>query len=427
MAKTAQFWVPPVVGLLVGLALAAIALTLDQVLTWPADPPPPLFSGSASTAASLLSAIAGAGTSLLTLIFTIITVVIQLATGQYSARALRTLYTDRPSHFTIGVFVATITYSLVVLLRVSDSGDPLGVTMMLAVLLAILSVVTFAIFAHHIAHLVRVGSLVATIAADTRRVIEEQMPLPVKQGSRESESGDDRPEPGSGRSIQASESGVVVRLDEQALLEAALSAEAVIEVVPALGDFVPEGATLFRVWGSGLEDEDLRRTVGLDVERRLERDPAWGLRILVDTCLRALSPSVNDPTTAVQALDRIHELLRMLATREMPQREWRDANGAVRLLVRTREWEDFVTLAIDEVRRSGAQHLQVLRRLRALLLDVAEVAPAARRPPLGRRLELVDAMAAQLDTIMDRQLGGQADSQGLGGPVTNARPGSAPR
>lgn len=416
MAKTAQFWIPPVVGLVVALALAALALTLDEVIVWPNDPPPPLFSGSSSTATSLLSAIAGAGTSLLTLIFTIITVVIQLATGQYSARALRTLYTDRPSHFTIGIFVATVSYSLVVLLRVSDSGDPLGVTMLVAVVLAILSVVTFAIFAHHVAHLVRVGSLVSTIAADTRRVIEEQLPALTHHGAEQSEPGVERPEAGLALGVAASKSGVLIRLDEEALVQAAATADAILEVVPALGDFVAEGATLFRVWGSGLDDEELRHAAGLDVERRLERDPAWGLRILVDTCLRALSPSVNDPTTAVQALDRIYELLRLLTVREMPQSRWTDTQGEVRLFVRARRWEDFVALGIDEVRRAGGQHLQILRRLRALLLDLIEVSPTARQPPLQQRLELVDAMAGQLDTVQDRELAGQVDPQGLGGP-----------
>lgn len=415
MVKTARFWIPPVVGVLVASVLAAVALTIDEVLVWPTDPMPPLFSGSASTARSLLATIAGVGTSLLTLVFTIVTVVIQLATGQYSARALRTLYTDRPSHFTVGIFVTTISYALIVLLRVDSGADPLGVTVMLAVLLAVLSVVTFAIFAHHVAHLIRVGSLVATIAGDTRRVIDQQMPHPVCDASERSGPSSDRPDPRSGRSIPMQESGVLVDMDEPALVQAAQRADAVIEVVPAVGDFVPEGAALFRVWGEDVDHDEFHRSVVVDVERRLEGDAGWGLRILVDTCLRALSPSVNDPTTAVQALDRIHEQLRVLATRELVKNEWRGPEGELRLLVRTRDWEQYVALGVDEVRRAGAQHLQVLRRLRALLLDVQVVAPADRQPPLERRLTMVEAMVQQLDSAEDRDLAMAPDTQGLGG------------
>lgn len=276
MVKTARFWVPPVVGLIAALMLAAAALSIDQALRWPSDPPPPLFSGSASTARSLLAAIAGAGTSLLTFVFTILTVVIQLATGQYSARALRTLYTDRPSHFTIGIFVATISYSLVVLLRVSDTSDPLGVTVLLAVVLAIASVVTFAIFAHHVAHLIRVGSLAATVAADTRRVIDRRLPHAVGRSGASSEEGP--PDAESARSIRAFEAGVLVDVDEQALVRAGENADVTVEVAPAVGDFVVEGAIILRVWGSGTEEE-LRGFLRFDVERRLETDPRLGAEV----------------------------------------------------------------------------------------------------------------------------------------------------
>lgn len=320
-------------------------------------------------------------TSLLALVFTIITVIIQLATGQYSARALRTLYMDRPTHFTIGIFVTTITYSLMVLPSVSSENDPLGVTVMVAVLLAVLSVVTFAIFAHHVAHLIRVGSLTATMAGDTRSVIDREMPHPV---SRETEaptaSGPPKERPS--RSVYTTTSGSLVDVDEAALLRAAQVMDGVIEVVPVIGDYLPDGATLFRIWGSDTSHDALRQSVTLDVERTLNRDVAWGLRLLVDVCVRALSPGINDPTTAVQSLDRIHDLLRLLATRAMPKTQWFDPEGELRVLMHSPNWEDFVALGTDEVRQAGAQQLQVVRRLRALLLDVRDVAPPGRRPPL---------------------------------------------
>jgi len=413
MVGTTRFWVAPVAGVLAACLLVAAALTIDGAVGWSEQPPPPLFSGSAGSARSLLSSIAGAGTSLLTLVFTIITVVIQLATGQYSARVLRTLYTDRPSHITIGVFVMTISYSLITLLRVSDSGDPLGVTVMVAVVLAVLAVVTFAVFAHHVAHLVRVGSLVAIVAADTRRVIDAQMSDPIGDGGQDLDAGQDRPDLGSSTPVVARKSGVLVEVDSPSLLDVAQSADVVVELAPAVGDFVPEGAVLFRVFGKGVNEAELFRCVEFGDERRLDGDVAWGLRILVDICLRALSPSVNDPTTAVQAIDRIHEQLRVLGQREMPASEWHDARGELRLVVRSRGWEEYVELSLDEVRRAGSQHVQVLRRLRALLLDVSDAVPPARRQPLDRRLQLVDIMMREFD---DRDVRVEADAQGIGGP-----------
>lgn len=418
--RTVRFWVAPVVGLIVAIVLATTSLIIDSALTWPTAPPPPLLAGSASTAGSLFSAIAGAVTSLLALVFTIITVVIQLATGQYSARALRTLYMDRPTHFTIGIFVTTITYSLMVLPSVKSEGDPLGVTVMLAVLLAVLSVVTFAIFAHHVAHLIRVGSLTAAMAGDTRSVIDREMPHPVSHET-EAPAAPGPPKERPSQSVCTTTSGSLVDVDEEALLRAAQTIDGVIEVVPAIGDYLPEGATLFRIWGPDTSHDVLRQSVTLDVERTVDRDVAWGLRLLVDVCVRALSPGINDPTTAVQSLDRIHDLLRLLSTRAMPKTQWFDPEGELRVLTHSPNWEDFVALATDEVRQAGAQQLQVMRRLRALLLDIRDVAPSGRRPPLDRRLAVLDATIERtFEDEDDRRLAAQPDVQGIGGGFPTA-------
>ncbi|MEJ5913665.1 DUF2254 domain-containing protein [Pseudokineococcus sp. 1T1Z-3] len=413
--RTARFWVPPVLGLAAAVVLLAVSLTVDSRLTWPAEPPPPLFGGSASTASTLLSAIAGAVTSLLALVFTIITVVIQLATGQYSARALRTLYTDRPSHFTIGTFVATVSYSLLLLPSVRATADPLGFSVLLAVVLAVLSVVTFAVFSHHVAHLVRVGSLTRTLAAETRRTIDDEMPHPVAQEQEQEDAAPRRPDPGSRRTVPTPRAGSLVAVDHAALVRVAEKADAVVEVLPAVGDYVPDGSPLLHVWGPQFPPRALRRAVTVDVERQVDRDVAYGLRLLTDVGLRALSPAVNDPTTAVQALDRVHDVLRLLATRAMPAQQRRDSTGAVRVLMQPSRWEDLVSLAVDEVRQAGAGQVQVLRRLRALLLDVRESAPAHRRGPLDERLALLDDAAQQLSTSADRRVAAQPDVQGLGG------------
>jgi uncharacterized membrane protein len=155
---------------------------------------------------------------------------------------------------------------------------------------------------------------------------------------------------------------------------------------------VYEGSTLFRLddRDSPIEDARLSRLVQTGSERTFEQDPQFGFRLLVDMANAALSPAVNDPTTAVQALDELEELLRMLAPRRIRPAS-RDAAGAARLYYASGSWEDYVALACNEPRHCGADQPQVARRMRAMLADLLEVVPAPRRPALERQLELLDS------------------------------------
>jgi uncharacterized membrane protein len=185
--------------------------------------------------------------------------------------------------------------------------------------------------------------------------------------------------------------GVVTTVDEHGLLELAKKHDLVIEVVPAVGDFVPRRAPLMRTTGrNDIDPDELREYVVLDEERMPGEDAMFGFRQLVDIAVRALSPGINDPTTAVQALDQIHDLLRSLATRRLPSPWLRDDDGRVRVVLRPADWDAFVHLAFDEVRRYGRSSAHVMRRLRAIIDDLATVSPPARRLALRRQRELLD-------------------------------------
>ena len=147
----------------------------------------------------------------------------------------------------------------------------------------------------------------------------------------------------------------------------------------------------------------------------MTQDPAFGFRQLVDIGQKALSPAVNDPTTAVQAIDLMHDLLRKLATRPFPRGQRCDENGDLRLMFPVMTWEAYVHLACDELRHYGAESLQVMRRLRAMLEDIRAVAPEDRRPVLETQLQLLAAATKRSwPDIEDRRLGLVGDPQGLG-------------
>jgi uncharacterized membrane protein len=215
--------------------------------------------------------------------------------------------------------------------------------------------------------------------------------------------------------------GVVTSVDDGRLTELARDAHAIFQVVPMVGDFVPNGAPLLRVWLRGTApDHDslasqLEAAVQVGPERTMTQDAAFGFRQLVDIAERALSPGVNDPTTAVQAIDELHDLLRRLATRAIPSPVRVDEEGSLLFLLPRPSWGEYVALAVDEIRQYGSGSIQVARRLRYLLLDLEGVAPAPRREPIARQLRLLDAgLATDFALQEDRQAASQPSPSGQG-------------
>jgi uncharacterized membrane protein len=216
--------------------------------------------------------------------------------------------------------------------------------------------------------------------------------------------------------------GIVLAYDATGLVAEAQRAGARLELVPSIGDCVPRGAPLFRVFelGAAADDRRLLDSVALGPERSLEHDPTSALRILVDVAIKALSPAVNDPTSAIMALDQLHELLRFVAVRQLDVGSHRDTHGALRLSVEGPNWEDYVSLAVDEIRQYGASSIQVARRLRAMLGDLLEVAPENRRRTLREELTLLERMVERtFSDVEDRKRASVADQQGLGSSLAD--------
>ena len=153
------------------------------------------------------------------------------------------------------------------------------------------------------------------------------------------------------------------------LLEESQKANAVVQLIPVVGDFVGKDEPLFALYGnvSELDENILASSIDFGVERTLDQDPTFAFRIILDIALKALSPAINDPTTAVLAIDQLHRLLRSVGKRNLRTDNITDESGKLRVIFRTPNWEDFVNLACTELRRYGADSIQVVRRLRAMI------------------------------------------------------------
>ena len=193
-----------------------------------------------------------------------------------------------------------------------------------------------------------------------------------------------------------------------------------IEFIPQVGDFVAADEPLFRLYGgaAGIDDRDLRASVAFGSERTLEQDPTFAFRILVDIAIKALSPAINDPTTAVLAIDQLHRLLRHVGLKHVAARRSGTKAGELRVIFRTPNWEDFVHLACTEIRHFGAGSIQIMRRMRSMLENLMLTLPPHRHPELRKQLELLDRrIEGQYAFAEDRALARIADPQGLGGSV----------
>jgi uncharacterized membrane protein len=186
-----------------------------------------------------------------------------------------------------------------------------------------------------------------------------------------------------------------------------------------IGDTAVEGKPLLRVFGSKelISEQALRQTIELGDERTFKQDPKYALRLLVDIAIKALSPAVNDPTTAVQALDQIEDLLLRLAWKRLEIGATRDSSGALRLVIPYPKWEDFVILAFDEIRFCGATSVQVMRRMQALISDLISALPDERQWAVKHFQERLDStIARSFADAEEKREASMQDRQGLGLP-----------
>ena len=413
---SSSLWFVPILCVLAGVALSFGTIALDRTLGGSFIPRS--LGGDPNAALAVLTTVAASMVTLTGLVLTITMVVVQLAMGQFTPRVLRTILRDRPSQLAIGVFVATFAHAMLVMREVKApaSGDQdgyvPGLAIVVAFVLILVSVMVLVGYVHHIGQSLRVASIIESVGEDTRKLLDKTYPQePVDEPDDELPSGSPT------RVIEARESGVLYRVGEEELVERATEADAVIALRVRVGDFVPAGAPLVDVYGGDgrLDDRKVMATFAFGKERTLDQDVAYGLRLLVDVAVRSLSSAMGDPTTALQALDRLHDCLRQLAIRPFPSGRHFDESGRLRLVLPTVSWDGYVQLALDELRHAAPASVQVTRRMRAMLDDLLEAAPGERRPPLERQVTLLERMVERsFDEGEERETALRPDAQGIG-------------
>ena len=406
-----SLWFVPVVCVLAGVLVSIGTIAVDRASGF--ELIPRSFTGGPDAAMGILTTIAVSMVSLATLVLTITMVVVQLAMGQFSPRIVQTFLRDKPSQLAIGLFVATFAHTMLAMREVQFDGDGQvpGIAIAVGYVLVLTSIVMLVVYVHHIGRSLRVSALIELVGDDTRRLLEQVYPE-VRAGDPDE------------HEIVAPRSGVLTAVDRRRLVDIATPADCTLHVVPAVGGFVPAGAPLIRIEGNphDLDRKGALAALQSGLERNLDEDVAYGFRMLVDMGERSLSESAFlDPTTAVQCIDRLHDGLRQLANRVLPDGRFYDAKGHLRLTVPAMSWDAYVHLAFDEIRLAGADSPQVSRRLVAALDDLLEVAPVERRPVLADQLRLLTA--AVQDSARDgadREMAIQPDGQGIGVAVNGA-------
>ena len=377
-----SLWFVPVLCVLAGAAISFSTITLDRLFDYKAIPAS--IVGHPEAAISILSTVAASMVSLTALVLTITMVVVQLAMGQFSPRIVQRILRDKPSQLAIGLFVATFVHAILTLREVTSNGDGTGhvpgIAVLAAFLLVIASIAVLVIYVQHLAQALRVSALIELVANDTRSLVDRIYPDKNAPDSRSERK----------HIVSTPDPGVIAAIGYDELVAEAVRADCLLELIPAVGDFVPAQAPLFRVHGEthNLDEDKVRHALVLKLERTLDQDVAYGIRMLVDIAERSLAESpFQDPTTAVQAIDRLHDILRQLAGRTFPDGRHLDEAGRMRLRVPERSWDDYLQLATEEIILVGAASPPVVRHLQAALTDLRSIAPPERRAAIDQQLE----------------------------------------
>lgn len=379
------FWLVPALCVCASVALGLGLVALDGQLS--STHGAFLYPGPPAGARSFLSSIVTAMISFTGLVFSITILVLQLTSGQFSPRVIRMFLRDRTIRVTLGVFVATFVYAMVVQRAVRGTGgDNAGVpriAVTVAFVFVLASVGLFIAYINHVANMVRVVSIIATIAAESRVLLDARYPIDATLDVAATAL------PTEVRSVAAPAAGVLVSVNVPALSQLADEAGCVIVLALRVGDFVPAGGALLalHVGGRPPLDELAARAldeVALDTERTMEQDLAFGFRQLVDIAERALSPAVNDPTTACQVIDALHDLLRRLATRHLPSGRYTGGDGQLLLVMPRYGFTEFLTLAVTEIWRYGSDAAQVPERMKIMLADLSAAALPEHQETLTR-------------------------------------------
>jgi uncharacterized membrane protein len=383
-----NFWFMPslIVVLSIFLAIALIEADSAGSDRWLAQWPR-LFGAGAEGARGMMSTIAGSMMSVVGVTFSMILVVLALASSQYTSRILRNFMRSRVTQVVLGIFAGIFTYCLIVL-RSIRGGDEGAFVPSLAVffgfVMALGGVGTLMFFIHHIASSIQASSIIASVAQETMESIDRLFPERLGQGPGEDDD-DQRRHPLSEhnwRTVPARQSGYIQSVDNAALLRLASDRKAILRMERGIGEFVVQDTMLASL---ALEDPPDRETIAalqatfsISRHRTVDEDVAFGIRQIVDVALKALSPGINDTTTAVMCVDYLTAILARIAPREIPS-SYRYEEGELRVIAKGPRFESLLADSFDQIRSNAEGDVAIMLRMLGALQTIAGLTASPHR------------------------------------------------
>jgi uncharacterized membrane protein len=394
-----NLWIIPALFAVAGCLGALGMVSVDKSLAdneW--------FQYDAGTATSILSALLSATITFTGFVFTMLLLVPQFSGSQLSARVLHLIYRDPKQKLIFGLLLGTMIYVFTLMIRMRGGFIP-GLSLWFAGILVFSSILIFLGFVSYFVQHLRPATAAASVAQMGRKVIDnlyhqrftdmsssnavinlDQLGQPVQVVRR------------------SGKGGVILAVSNEGLLQIAKRHDCLIVVRHAVGDYIAAGEVLADIYGA--VERDLGRAVNqliaLGTERTFEQDPLFSLRILVDISAKALSPAINDPTTAVNVIDHIEDLLMLLAQRDLAIGHLRDRQNHLRVVLPSWAWEEFLLLAVTEIRLYSGSSIQVIRRLGTMLKVLADAVPAA-------YVASIDTELLKLEQTIERNFPDEAD------------------
>jgi uncharacterized membrane protein len=399
-ALRTNLWLIPVVQTLAAIALFVVTLSVDRAafhheISLPAW----VISGSPDAAREILSSLAAAIITVVGVVFSIMMVVLTLASTQFGPRMLRTFIRDRGTQLTLGTFVATFFYAMLTLISIGATFVPhLSVTMALVLTAIDLGILIY--FIHHTATAIQLPAVIASIASDLAAAIKDEAPALGDTPSQNGADADtlrarlDR----DGRVVTAAASGYLRFVRHATLVRIAAESDAVIRLHHRPGHFLTQGHPMATVWPpevAGTIEARLNNVHLTGPMRTLSQDIAFGIDQLVEIAIRALSPAVNDTFTALTCIDWLGDSLCKIAVNWCPEAYHRDVMGEIRLITVPVSYERLVQRSFEKVRQAaGGMPAVLIRQLEALLVVMA-VAPSGRSQVLLDQAAMIQRVNLQ--------------------------------
>mgnify|MGYP001039851915 CR=1 FL=1 len=408
------YWFVPLVIFIASVALATGSILLDRALEEQVQLPTWLYPAGADEARALLSTIAGSMIGLAGVTFSITMVTLSLASSQFGSRLLRTFMRDIGNQVVLGTFIGTFVYAILVLQTITGVEERVfvpKVSLTIAMLLAVLSLAVLIYFIHHVSASIQAENVIAGVGRDLDSAVDRLFPEQGDGASSPPISGRRRPVAGQlaepGEPIPATQSGYLQAIDQDRLMRVATENDLVFRLLYRPGDFIIEGSELVLVWPAERAEEGLVKPVNdafIVGARRLQlQDVEFAINQLVEIAVRALSPGINDPFTAIACIDRLGASLARLAERGIPPRYHFDEEDRLRLITDVVTFSGIVDAAFNQIRQNGRSNVAVtIRLLERIAIIAAYAQTEGQRAALRRQTEMIwrsstDALPEALD------------------------------